>query len=403
MAIAQGVSKVVTYKEEASWAVAPGATSGILLGRVTATGDLNKATYESAEIETHRQVSDFRHGTRSAAVAYNGELCAGRYAPFFAAGLQQTFQTAPTTGALTNVTAAASGPHFTRAAGSYLTDGFKVGDVVRWTGWASPATANNTKNFLITTLTATQMTAIALDGSAVVAKAAGDSVTCTLAGKRTWVPTTGHTDKSFWFENWYPDVAQSEQFSGCKLQNINIQLPATGIATCAMNFLGKDMVTGTAQYFTSPAAPTQSGKLAAVNGVVILGSGQSVGVTGLSLALDFGLSSDTVVGSNVSPAIYRGMVRASGQATVLFEDAAMRDAFVNETIVKVIGAFTASNAANADFVTFVLPAVKMGGAGKTDGERGVVQTLPFTAIKSGAAAGSDTLDTTIVIQDSLAA
>lgn len=402
MAIAQGINKVIAYKKESSWGVAPGAASGKTLGRVSSVGNLNKATYESAEIETHQQVSDFRHGTRSAAYQFQGELAAGKYLDFWAAGLRQAFQSAPTTGALTNVTASASGPHFTRAAGSYLTDGYKVGDVVRWTGWTSPATANNAKNFMITALTATQMTVIALNGSAVVAKASGDSVTCTLVGKRTWVPSSGHTDDSFYFEDWYSDIAQSEQFAGCKLQNLNIQLPSTGIATCALNFLGKDMAAGTSQYYTSPAAPVQSGKLAAVNGVVLLGNGQSLLVTGMSFTADFGLTSDTVVGSNVAPAIYLGRVRASGQATVLFEDEAMRDVFANETVVKIIGVFTASNAADADFVSFVLPAVKVGGASKNDGERGIIQTLPFTATKSGAAANSDTLDTTMVIQDSLA-
>jgi len=402
MAVAQGINKVIAYRKESAWGDPPGDTGGKTLGRVTGVGNLTKATYESAEIETHQQVSDFRHGTRSGSYEFNGELAAGKYVDFWASGLRQAFQTAPTTGALTNITATVAGPQFTRAAGSFFTDGFKVGDVVRWTGWTSPATANNAKNFLITALTATQMTVVALNGTPVVAKTAGDSVTCTLAGKRTWVPSSGHTDDSYYFEDWYADIGQSEQFSGCKLGSINIQLPSTGIATCAMSFTGKDMAAATSQYFTAPATPTQSGKLAAVNGVVLLDSGASLVVTGLNFAIDFGLSSDTVVGSNVAPAIYRSKVRVTGQATVLFEDAAMRDVFLNEQIVNVIGAFTASNAANADFVTFVLPAVKMGSASKNDGESSIVQTLDFTGIKSGAGAATAALDTTIAIQDSLA-
>lgn len=400
MAIAQGVNKVIGYKKETAWAVAPGATGGKELIRQTGVGVLNKATYQSTDIARHRQVEDMRHGSRSAGYSFTSELAAGKFLDFWAAGMRQAFQAASTTGELVNVTAAVS--TFTRAAGSFLTDGFKVGDVVRWTGWAAPATANNAKNFLITALTSTVMTVIALDGSAVVAKAAGDSVTATLLGKRTWVPVSGHTDDSFWFEDWYADVAQSEQFSGCKLQSIAVDLPSTGLATVTAQFLGKDIVTGTAQYFTNPAAPITSGRLAAVNGAVIFNGAKAATITGMSFTVDFGVSSDTVVGSDVAPAINTGIVGVSGQITVLFEDAAMRDTFISETVSTIVGAFTSGSAANADIVAFTFPAVKTGGASKNDGTSSIVQTIPFTALKSGAAAATNALDTTMVIQDSLA-
>jgi hypothetical protein len=41
------------------------------------------------------------------------------------------------------------------------------------------------------------MTGVFLDGTAGGAKAAGDSVTCTLVGKKTWIPQTGHTKDLF--------------------------------------------------------------------------------------------------------------------------------------------------------------------------------------------------------------
>ena len=401
MAIAQGINKVLAYKKESSWGVAPGATSGKELSRVTGMGNLTKTTYQSAEIDKSQQVRGFRHGSRTSAVAFNGELAAGKYVDFWAAAARAGFSTAPTTGALTNITASATAPHFVRAAGSFITDGFRVGDVMRWSGWASTATANNAKNFLITALTATNMTVVALDGSAVVAKASGDSVTGTLQGKRTSVPATGHTDDSFYFEDWYADITQSEQFSGCKLQNLAVNLAPNAIATMNMNFLGKDIVTDTSQYYTSPTAPTQSERLAGVNGVVLLAGAQSLVVTGMNFTIDEQLTAPPVVGSNVVPAVFRGRATASGQATVYFEDAAVRDAFVNEDVVSVVGAFTASNAADADFVCFNFPNVKFGGASKDDGEVGIIQTLPFTAFRPSTV-GTGVLDSTFAIQDSLA-
>jgi hypothetical protein len=181
MAIAQGVSKQLIYKKEASWGVAPGATGGQQLRRVTSNIDLAKETYSSEEIRTDAQDAEFRHGVRSVTGSINGELSVGTYNDFYAAILRQAFQTAATTGALIVVTAAAAGPQYVRSSGSFLTDGFKVGDVIRWTGWAT-ATENNARNFLITALTATDMTGINLDGTAVGAEAAGASVTGTVQG-----------------------------------------------------------------------------------------------------------------------------------------------------------------------------------------------------------------------------
>lgn len=401
MAIAQGIYKTVAYKKESAWGTAPGAASGKELARITGMGNLTKSTYQSAEIDRSQQVRGFRHGSRTSGFAFNGELAAGKYLDFWAAMARAAYSTAPTTGAIITVTASASGPHFVRSGGSFISDGFRVGDVLRWSGWTAPATANNAKNFLITALTATNMTVIALDGSAVVAKAAGDSVTGAMQGKRASVPTTGHTDDSFYFEDWYSDIAQSEQWSGQKLQNIAVNLAPNAMATIAMNFLGKDIVTGTSQYYTAPAAPTQSERLAGVNGVAVLAGVQSVVMTGLNFTMDSGLTAPPVIGSNVVPAIFRARATASGQATVFFEDAVARDAFKDETIVSIVGAFTASNAANADFIAFNFPSVKLGGASKGDGEQGIPLTLPFTAYLPDTVA-TGVLDSTFAIQDSLA-
>jgi hypothetical protein len=139
------------------------------------------------------QTTDVQIGQQRAKGTLRGRFSGKTWQDFIAGICRQAFQTAPTTGALVNVTAAVGPITFTRAAGSYITDGFRVGHVVNWVGWATTGTANNNRYFLITTLTATVMTGVFLDGTAGGAKASGDSVTCTLAGKQTWIPQSGHT------------------------------------------------------------------------------------------------------------------------------------------------------------------------------------------------------------------
>lgn len=405
MNIASGVAKQLRYKKESAWGTAPGATGAQLLRRTESNLDLAKETYQSAEIRSDRQVSDMRHGVRSVTGAINGELSPGTYKDFFAAALRNAWQTAATTGAKTDITAAAAAPQFVRGAGSFITDGFKVGDVVRWTGFAAPATANNTRNFLITALTATDMTGVFIDGSAVVAKAAGDSVTCTLAGKKTFAATTGHTDDSFAIEHWYSDIAQSELFTGCKVNTMAINLPPTGMATVAMDMMGKDVTPAQAEYFTAPSAETDSGVLVAVNGKLYVGAAAVQILTGLNFTINGNMAfPDACVGSDTYPFVNPGRITVDGQFTAYFEDETYRDMFVNETETSIVAVFTASNAPDADFLAFVLPRIKVGGAGKDDGEKGLVQTLPFTALLNTAGGPTAATEkTTISVQDSTVA
>lgn len=407
MAIATGVAKRLVYKKEVTYGVAPSTGSAQYLRRVQSTLDLKKDTYKSNEIRSDYQIGDMRHGARMVDGAINGELSVGTYADFMAATLRQLFQTVKTTGALITVVAAvtsgASGT-FTRGAGSYITDGFKVGDVVRWSGWATTGVPNNAHNFMITALTALVMTGIMLDGVAVGAKAAGDSVTCVQAGKKTFVPASGHTDESFAIEHFFSDISQSELFTGCKVASMGIKLPATGMATIDIPMMGQNMTTGVAAYYVAPTAVSTGGVLAAVNGALYVGGVAVANITGMDFTINGGMSAEPVVGSNIKPDIFEGRVAVEGNMTVFFQDATFRDYFINETEVGVVAVFTADNTAAANFVGFSMPRVKVGGASKDDGEKGLVMTMPFTALfntAGGAAVNSEA--TTISIQDSLAA
>jgi hypothetical protein len=110
-----------------------------------------------------------------------------------------------------------------------------------------------------------------------------------------------------------------------------------------------------------------------------------------------------VVGSNVKPALFAGMVNVTGQMTVFFEDAVLRDAFLNESEVELIAAFTTDNTATADFVSIAIPRIKLGGASKDDVMAGIKATIPFQALLNTAGgSGVKTERTTIWMQDSLA-
>lgn len=402
MAISTGIAKKLVYKIQSGLNSKASAGSAQYLRRVTSDIDLSKDTYESDEIRSDYQVADMRHGMRKVDGTIAGEVSVGTYNDFYAAAMRQGWQTAATTGAIITVTAAASAPQYVRSGGSFLTDGFKVGDVIRWTGWVT-ATGNNSNNFLITALTATNMTGVHLNGDAVTAEAAGATVTGALVGKKTFTPLTGHTDNYFTFEHDYSDITQAEQFVDCKVSSIDWDLPASGMAKINLGIMGLSMDTSTSAYFTSPTAAGTDAVLAGVNGLAYVGGAPVALITGLKINYDGGMSTEPVVGSNVSPDVFEGRVKVSGEMTVFFQDATFRDYFVNETEIAISFVFTGGSEDNADFTSFVMPRVKVGGSSKDDGEKGIIQTMPFTALlNSAGGTGIATEATTLSIQDSQA-
>jgi len=274
--------------------------------------------------------------------------------------------------------------------------------VVRWTGWVT-ATANNSKNFLITALDATNMTGVFLNADPVVAEAAGDSVTCAVVGKKTWIPTTGHTRDSYTIEHSYTDIGQSQVFTGCRISQMAVKLPSTGLATVDFPIMGIDGTEGTSAYFTTPAAASTGKILAAVNGAMYVGGVQVAVVTSMDFTVNGNMTSGDVVGSNVAPDIFPGSIDVTGTLSAYFEDETFQSAFYNETEVAVTIVLTTDNTPTADFQVFNFPRCKFNGATKNDGEVGLVQTVPFVALLNNAGGpAANSLLTTMSIQDSAA-
>ena len=408
MTIAVGIKKLITYKKESVFGTAPAATGpfGQALRRVTSSLELTKATFKSNEIRPDQQQGDFRHGGRTVGGTINGELSVGTHVDFISSGLRQAWQTVVTTGAIITVTSApttgAAGT-FSRSAGSFLTDGFKLGDVVRCTGWATTGVPNNTHNFWVTGLTALVMTGQFLDGVAMGAKAAGDSVTISQAGRKTFTPITGQTNDSYSIEHFFSDIGQSEVFTGCRVSQLDIKLPATGMAGMDIAIMGQNVTATQTQYFTTPLVVTTGATLTAVNGALMLGGIVVAIVTGLNIAIKANATRGDVVGSVQTPDVFIGGLDVDGQMTIYFQDNIARDAFLNETEMNLNFVLTASNAANADFQAYSMPRVKFNGAAKSDGEIGLILTAPYVALfNTFGSAAVNTLQTTLSIQDSLA-
>lgn len=399
MTIARGVGKKIAFKKETAWGELAGAASAKYLRRVTSAFNLTKETYESNEIRTDYQVADMRHGVRSAEGSLNGEFSPGSYTEFIQGVLARDFTAGGTATGLT-VTIAASGNLFTiaRTAGSWITDGFFVGNVIRLTG-ASLNVANQDNNLLIVAITALQITVRVLSGTTLVPQASIASVGATAVGKQTFAPLTGHTDDSFTIEEFFSDIAQSEVYTGMKVGSMAMQLPATGLVTCDFSFMGKNLQqTGTTQYFTTPTNASANGIFAAVNGAVVVNGVPVSVITSADITIERGLEPAQTIGTNFAADVFTGRIRVNGNFSTYFEDATFRTYFDQEQTVSLVIALTTGNAKNAGVVSLVLPKVKIGSATKEDGEMGIISQHSFTALLNDTSASGLPL-TTVLVQD----
>jgi hypothetical protein len=399
---ASEVFKQIAIKPEVTYGTVPTNTGAQLLRRVGFAMQLQKDAYESNELRPDLQRADLRHGVRRASGTLNGELSPGSYAPYVGSLLKRDFAavTAITGLSITIAAAGVGAWTLTRTTGSWVTDGIRVGSVGRLTAGTFNA-LNSNKNLFVVTMTPTVLTVVVLNGTALFAEGPIATATWTSPGKRTFIPLTAHTDQSYAIEEWFPDVPQSEVYSGCKFVSAALQLPPTGLATVSLGVAGQDLKTrGTTRYFTSPTAAGTSGIVAAVNGVLRVGSQTLASVTGLSIDIAANFTGDPVVGSNIVPSQFAGRVLVSGSFSAYFEDAVLRDAFVDETQTQLLVAMTTDNSAAAEFISIAMTRVKVNSADKGDGEGGIVRTYAFTALLDSSGGGNEA--TTISICDSLA-
>lgn len=404
MAIAQGISKITVFKKQAGLGTPASGSGGQTMRRESSANVLKKDTYANNEIVSHQQSTGKTHGLRSVDISLNGVLSPGTYAAAVGSILRRDF-TALTAITAVSVTIAGTAPTWTvtRAAGSFLTDGFKIGHVIRLTVGTLNA-LNINKNLLITGLTATVATVRVVNDTNMFAEGPITGTTITAVGKQTWAPLTAHTRDYYTVEDWQSDITQSELFTDVILGMADYNLPSTGNATINLAGPGLNRSSGAVQILTTPTAETTSNVMAAVNGDLIVNGTVMANVTGLSIKIDGKAANmGAVVGANISPDIQRGIIEVTGQFTAFYQDGVLPGLFDAATQISLVFVIAADSTATSDFISIVIPNITLDGDSKDDGDKAIVRTFPFTArLHPTGGTGTNTEKTIILIQDSLA-
>jgi len=396
MPLAEGVSARITVKQYATGnitpgdgpdpTVDPGATGGQILRRVSSSLTVAKDTYQSAEINSHRQLADFRHGVRRVNGGISGELSPGTYSMLFAAALRGNWDITPTSVSNTELTSlAADQPTSTLIAGGGdpVASGLRVGDIIRLTG-ASEVT-NNGKNFTISSFSGASNRTIHVY-PAPTTMTADTTFTMAGTGGTLIIPASGHVSRKFAFEIWNQDIDVAQLFTECRVGGFNVQLPPTGIGTVEFTVMGRDGVAfeaGAAPFFTAPLAETTTGLVASVNGLLQINGVTRAVVTGANIQLEMNPEGTPVIGSDLVPEIFLGRSLVTGQITAFFENMELIDNFIDEDEISLLIYLTTGSGAATDAISFFLPRIKLGSASvDTSGEAGQTITAAFTALKA---------------------
>ena len=407
MAIAQGTKKEVRTARQTAKGTIAATGGGQVLRRESAVFELQKEVIDTAsEITKKRQITSVRHGVKVVNGSLSGILSPGTYADWLSSLLMRDYAAVTAiTGASITISGASAPYTVARGSGSFLTDGIKVGMVVRLTAGAFNAN-NLNKNLLVTAVTALNLTVRPLNPDLTLT-AEGPIATATVSvpGKVTYVPETGHTNIYHTVEEWYPDVSYSERNQDVKITQADLALPGTGNATVSFSAIGLIQTDDTAVYFTAPTAETTTDVVQAASGVLLVNGTPQAVVTDLNISINGnGTAADGVVGSTTRPDVFMGKVAVTGSFTAYFEDGTTPGLFQDETQTSIVSALAAGSEAAANFLTFTLSAVKLTSATPDDAETGTKRTYNFTAVYNsagGAAAANHA--TTLMVQDSAAA
>jgi len=410
MPLSEGVSTRIAYKAYASGVMvantlddpttAPGASGGQTLRRVSSTLALAKATYQSAEVRTDFQITDFRHGIAHAEGNVAGELSPSTYMDLFEAVHRDTRAAAVSldnTG-LTSVVASKAASTITFAGGDPVALGLKVGGIIRLGG---TATANDGANFVILSFGGTSNRTLTVT-PAPLADISTPDVTFTVVqtGKSTIVPSTGFVRRKFGFEVYHSDLNLARLYTECRMGSYRIALPATGMSTIEFTVLGRSQYEpASGPYFTAPAAPTVTPVLTSVQGALLRNGVKLAVITSADLTMNLSPSEADVVGQNFPAEIFLGRAALTGTISSFLDSATLIDDFVNENELSLLLYMTGSNLPGAPGMTILMPRVKLGSAAvNITGESGQSVSFNLQALKYvGSQAGMPV--TTIQIMD----
>lgn len=374
--MADGSRHSIYSVKEQTYGITP-TNPALDLVRVTGTTlGLAKDSLQSEEIRSDRQITDFRLGANQVGGDISFELSYGSFDQFLEAVLLSADWASPATTGTTTLDQSAT--QITRATGSFITDGFAVGQTANVAGFNSGGANGLVK---ITGVTELALDITAVDGQTLgVESGDGDEIITASQSIKA-----ASQRRSFTFVRHFADIQSSGNpyyiYRGVELNSIQLTISANSMITGTLSVIGQSQettqnLTGLGSPTFNPASTTTP--LDSFTGTLDEGGTTIAVVTEISMTLQNGIEPRFVVGSknSIFPSI--GRSNLTGQVTAYFEDSSLVNKFLNETESSIT--FTLPDGAGNQ-LRVTIPRIKYtGGQPDVSGEGSITLSMPFQAL-----------------------
>ena len=324
---------------------------------------IDPATYSSAESRADLVQQMPVLGLRSGGGTVNTEFHAGGFTDSgleavmrrtWSAALAITPATSGFTGATLTVATSSGNQTITTSAGSWLTAGLMVGDVITPTGLTQ--TASNNLRLRVIALSALVIT---VAGTEMTVGSTAAGWTITRAKKLTTAGTA--TERFYTIEQWDVDSDVTELFVDQKVVGVAISA-RPGLVTVAWTFMGIDaqlLNSASAPYFT-PVTVTTTYPMIFEDALWWFNGATLPGITGFDLNITLDAALQAVGGQRTSSGVYANGMKISASIMAIRQDLARRTLMDSRTEFEFGALFRGSGTLPLDAIGFFAPRVQVG-------------------------------------------
>ncbi len=317
---------------------------------------LDREELESQEVRPSRAKAQSRQGFSSASGNFGFEL-ALRAQTEWITMIQGGVWTKPAISGDPDYAMAAATPsvgkaRITRATGSFITEGFRPGDVITTTLFTD---ANNNRQWRILALTATTLD-LGDPTSAAVTAASSAPPVITYPGYRIDLGLNIYTNT---LERRFATTSQYDVWRGFTVNELQLTLNPKEIVSGTVSLIGLtgSVMTGTSIATSGVAAPSQTAPMTLFTGEIYEGGTRQALLTSMDVTISNNRTTEAVIGSATSPAIFEGSQGVSGSMTFFMADGIINNKFWNETNSSLFLKMQDPTSAT-DFISLSIPSLK---------------------------------------------
>lgn len=362
----QTQSNIITaFKVQSALGSQASGSGGTVLRMAGGAGaQLTKAATESNEVRRDGMRTRGRHGTQKTTGEWAAEASLGSSEAIIEAITRDTWAAAlvitEATAGLTSITTGTN--TIVAAAGSWITAGLRVGDVVRLTNHATAA--NNNKNLRLTGVTALTLTT----AETLTADAVADTA-FTVTRPKKLIQFAGGTllKRYFTIDEYDVDIDLSTVLTDFVWGSMKFSMQPNGLLMADPGGIGTGQLaaqaTGTSPLLTSPTESTAT-PFSVVDATIRVKNTDVVDLTSFDLTMGISPMAPDVFGSGqikYSPDVFSGQMAISMNLTALRKDLTYLSDFIAETVYSLHVLAVDNESEPKDFLSIYVPNFTLGG------------------------------------------